>query len=358
MLRRRRAAVRRAAQPVRRTNVQRSAEMQTRILRATIECLIEHGYAAHDHHHGRASAPSSRAAPFCTTSAPRRIWSSPPSSICSTCATAQFRAAFARVPADADRAAAALDLLWRHPRRRHLLRLARARRRRPHRRAARPAASASSARAPRSSSSTPSARSSPRRRTPNPFFDTAPRFVFALLARSRARSSARHRAARRRRAGPDAHQASRAVRHPARRSDHDPDATATQPKFPSRKRAARESRTQALLARLSRQSVHKRYECYRDIDWDAPEFRIDAADSRWELPADRSARRHRLVPRAAARRARAHRPLSRGHVHEGRAAVRERAQPGPFALRADRAASTRPSSATPITSSSRSRTTR
>lgn len=44
---------------------------------------------------------------------------------------------------------------------------------------------------------------------------------------------------------------------------------------------------QALLARLSRQSVTKRYECYRDIDWDAPEYRIDRADPRWQLlPSD------------------------------------------------------------------------
>ena len=44
---------------------------------------------------------------------------------------------------------------------------------------------------------------------------------------------------------------------------------------------------EALLARLSRQSVTKRYECYRDIDWDAPEFRIDRADPRWQLlPSD------------------------------------------------------------------------
>jgi hypothetical protein len=48
--------------------------------------------------------------------------------------------------------------------------------------------------------------------------------------------------------------------------------------------AARES-YEALLARLSRQSVNKRYECYRDIDWDAPDFQIDPADSRWALPA-------------------------------------------------------------------------
>ncbi len=48
-------------------------------------------------------------------------------------------------------------------------------------------------------------------------------------------------------------------------------------------RSAREP-YEALLARLSRQSVHKRYECYRDIDWDAPELRVDPADPRWELP--------------------------------------------------------------------------
>ena len=48
-------------------------------------------------------------------------------------------------------------------------------------------------------------------------------------------------------------------------------------------RQTRES-YEALLARLSRQSVAKRYECYRDIDWDAPEFRIVPGDPRWELP--------------------------------------------------------------------------
>jgi hypothetical protein len=39
----------------------------------------------------------------------------------------------------------------------------------------------------------------------------------------------------------------------------------------------------ALLMRLSRQSVTKRYEAYRDVDWDAPEMQIDPLDSRWEL---------------------------------------------------------------------------
>ncbi len=47
---------------------------------------------------------------------------------------------------------------------------------------------------------------------------------------------------------------------------------------------ARES-YEALLMRLSRQSVHKRYECYRDIEWDAPEYAVDPRDPRWALPA-------------------------------------------------------------------------
>jgi hypothetical protein len=51
------------------------------------------------------------------------------------------------------------------------------------------------------------------------------------------------------------------------------------------RRAARES-YEALLMRLSRQSVHKRYECYRDIAWDDPEFQIASDDPRWELGLD------------------------------------------------------------------------
>lgn len=67
---------------------------------------------------------------------------------------------------------------------------------------------------------------------------------------------------------------------------------------------ARES-YDALLARLSRQSVHKRYECYRDIDWDAPENRIDAGDPRWILlptdPLGATAWYRRLPPAERAR---------------------------------------------------------
>jgi len=39
-----------------------------------------------------------------------------------------------------------------------------------------------------------------------------------------------------------------------------------------------------LVARLNRKSVEKRYEAYRDIDWDAPQHRIDPTDPVWELP--------------------------------------------------------------------------
>lgn len=41
-----------------------------------------------------------------------------------------------------------------------------------------------------------------------------------------------------------------------------------------------------LLQRLSHQSVVKHFDAYADVDWDAPEMRIDPADPRWELDAD------------------------------------------------------------------------
>jgi hypothetical protein len=43
---------------------------------------------------------------------------------------------------------------------------------------------------------------------------------------------------------------------------------------------------EALVARLSRQSVEKHYSPYEDIDWDDPAFAIDARDPRWELHAE------------------------------------------------------------------------
>lgn len=41
-----------------------------------------------------------------------------------------------------------------------------------------------------------------------------------------------------------------------------------------------------LLQRLSHQSVVKHFDAYADVDWDAPEMRIDPSDPRWELDAD------------------------------------------------------------------------
>ncbi|MDK1025670.1 MAG: diiron oxygenase, partial [Gammaproteobacteria bacterium] len=43
---------------------------------------------------------------------------------------------------------------------------------------------------------------------------------------------------------------------------------------------------QKLLERLCDASVTKRYEAYRDIDWDAPEMQVDQDDPRWELAKD------------------------------------------------------------------------
>jgi hypothetical protein len=70
------------------------------------------------------------------------------------------------------------------------------------------------------------------------------------------------------------------------------------------RRAARES-YEALLMRLSRQSVNKRYECYRDIAWDDPEYAVVADDPRWELgPEDPLGATAWYQARAPAERAR------------------------------------------------------
>jgi P-aminobenzoate N-oxygenase AurF len=38
-----------------------------------------------------------------------------------------------------------------------------------------------------------------------------------------------------------------------------------------------------LLGRLSHQSVEKHFDAYADVDWDAPDMRVDPADPRWRL---------------------------------------------------------------------------
>src|SRR5262249_30094638 len=40
---------------------------------------------------------------------------------------------------------------------------------------------------------------------------------------------------------------------------------------------------EALVGRLSRQSVTKHFDAYADVGWDAPEMQIDPADPRFEL---------------------------------------------------------------------------
>jgi hypothetical protein len=56
---------------------------------------------------------------------------------------------------------------------------------------------------------------------------------------------------------------------------------------PEEEGAARRRETfPALVHRLSRQSVVKHFDAYADVDWDAPEMRIDPDDPRWELGPD------------------------------------------------------------------------
>ena len=63
--------------------------------------------------------------------------------------------------------------------------------------------------------------------------------------------------------------------------------TMTTTEIPFEEAASSRESYEALLGRLSRQSVSKRYECYRDIDWDAPENRVEPTDPRWTLlPTD------------------------------------------------------------------------
>jgi hypothetical protein len=52
------------------------------------------------------------------------------------------------------------------------------------------------------------------------------------------------------------------------------------------RRAGRTESYPALLARLSRLSVTKHFDAYADVDWDAPEHRIDPEDPRFEVGPD------------------------------------------------------------------------
>jgi hypothetical protein len=60
----------------------------------------------------------------------------------------------------------------------------------------------------------------------------------------------------------------------------------TTPDLPAEEglRAADERAWRELLARISRQSVTKHFQAYVDVPWDDPEYAIDPADPRFELP--------------------------------------------------------------------------
>jgi AcrR family transcriptional regulator len=96
----------------RRSNVQRSGEMQNRLLRATIDVLIRHGYNALTTREVAMRAACSRGAFQYHYRTKQELVLAAVGHLFDE-RNAQFRDAFSRVPADADRPAVALDLLWR-----------------------------------------------------------------------------------------------------------------------------------------------------------------------------------------------------------------------------------------------------
>jgi hypothetical protein len=54
--------------------------------------------------------------------------------------------------------------------------------------------------------------------------------------------------------------------------------------IPLEERAVARESFKQLVDRLSRQSVKKHFDAYEDVAWDSPEFAIDPADPRFELP--------------------------------------------------------------------------
>jgi AcrR family transcriptional regulator len=104
--------IRRTGVGRRRSNVQRSAEMQNRILRATIDCLVKHGYAGITTTMVADRAAVSRGAFLHHFRTKQELVLAAVEHLFDL-RNAEFIAAFSRVPASADRPAAALDLLWR-----------------------------------------------------------------------------------------------------------------------------------------------------------------------------------------------------------------------------------------------------
>jgi len=95
----------------RRSNVERSAEMQKRILRATIDCLIAFGYAELTTTMVADRAEVSRGAFLHHFRTKEDLVLAAVEHLFDV-RNAQFRAAFAQIPAGADRPSAALDILW------------------------------------------------------------------------------------------------------------------------------------------------------------------------------------------------------------------------------------------------------
>ena len=99
------------AAKVRRTQGERSADTRARLLQATVECLIERGYA-------RTSGPEIAERAGLSRGAQLHHFPTKEELVLAACEHLfnqrldQFRAAFLSLPAESDRGAAAIDLLW------------------------------------------------------------------------------------------------------------------------------------------------------------------------------------------------------------------------------------------------------
>jgi AcrR family transcriptional regulator len=163
----------------RRSNVQRSAQMQNRLLNATIEVLLKHGYHRMTTTMVADKAAVSRGAFLHHFRTKEELVLAAVQHLFDR-RNAEFLDAFKRLPPDADRPAAALDLLWRILGGDSFyawLELAVAGRsdeklgKRVRELGARTALAVEHT----------FRDLFPPPRTPNPFFDTAPKFVFAVL---------------------------------------------------------------------------------------------------------------------------------------------------------------------------------
>jgi AcrR family transcriptional regulator len=97
---------------VRRTQEERSAETRTRLLDATIDCVLELGYANTTTTEVADRAGVSRGAQLHHFPTKEELVLAALEHLFAR-RESEFRAAFARLPAGVDRAAAALDLLWK-----------------------------------------------------------------------------------------------------------------------------------------------------------------------------------------------------------------------------------------------------